>query len=101
MDQVVEPVKITKLLLLEPEGIFHRFWDSFMMVTAFVNAFTIPIDLAFNPYWMTYWWYAVIEHIIDFCFLLDIIVLFRTALVDDDGNFITSSKIIAKTYIKG
>ena len=43
-----------------------------------------------------------ISMVIDICFLLDIIIVFRTSLLDEQtGEEIKDSKIIADAYLKG
>ena len=50
---------------------------------AVFNCFTIPVQVAFEPMSMSKLWFIIMNFMIDFCFLIDIIVTFRVAYVDD------------------
>ena len=60
-------------------------WDYFVMLIATWNAMTLPIELAFEPEFTRSQENATANAIIDFLFLLDIIVVFRTSIIGDNG----------------
>jgi len=43
----------------------------------------------------------MINSVIDFLFLIDIMVVFRTAIIGDNGDIVTDQKTIAIKYLKG
>lgn len=69
------------------------------MVLATVNVFMLPLVIAFK---LKNKVLDIASVTIDMCFLLDIIVVFRTVLIDEEtGEEIKNSKIIANKYIEG
>lgn len=71
------------------------------MIIATWNALALPIELAFEPAWADSFENAVINALIDFFFLMDIIVVFRTTIIGDNGEIVTDQKTIAIKYLKG
>ena len=71
------------------------------MIIATWNALALPIELAFEPAWADSFENAVINAIIDCFFLMDIIVVFRTTIIGDNGEIVTDQKTIAIKYLKG
>ena len=71
------------------------------MIIATWNALALPIELAFEPAWADSFENAVINALIDFFFFLDIIVVFRTTIIGDNGEIVTDQKTIAIKYLKG
>lgn len=70
------------------------------MVLATWNCYSIPYNVAFTTESSTIM--EVFDALIDFCFLLDIIVQFRTAFINTaTGDEISVPKLIAKHYLKG
>lgn len=67
------------------------------MITACWNVFMIPISVGFQTESEAT---QIIDHVVDACFILDILFVFRTAYLDESGNEITNSKLIAKHYLK-
>ena len=68
------------------------------MVAACWNVFMIPVNIAFTIE------DSVVEKIntsIDICFAVDIIIVFKTAILDDQGDEITDARAIARSYLKG
>ena len=72
-----------------------------MIIFAVFNCFTIPVQVAFEPKSMSKTWFVIMNFMIDFCFLLDIIVTFRVAYIDDFGQEVNEPKLIAINYLKG
>ena len=57
-------------------------WDLFVMVLATFNVFQIPFNVAFEPPFMDTWYFEIVNGLIDFLFLVDIFVSFRTTSID-------------------
>lgn len=70
------------------------------MISAIFNCFTIPFKVAFEPDYMNTTVFNVVNICIDFIFLIDIGITFRTALIDSYGNEIETPCEIAKHYLK-
>lgn len=69
------------------------------MISAIFNCFTIPFKVAFEPSYMDTQAFTIVNIIIDFVFLFDIMITFRTALIDSYGNEIETPTEIAKHYL--
>lgn len=76
-------------------------WDYFVMLIATWNAMTLPIEMAFEPEFTKSTENAYLNGIIDFLFLIDIIVVFRTQIIGDNGEIVIDQKNIAIKYLKG
>ena len=59
------------------------------MLIATWNALSLPIELAFEPEFMQSQENTTLNAIIDFLFLIDIIVVFRTSIIGDNGEIVT------------
>mmetsp|Transcript_14806 Transcript_14806/g.14397 ORF Transcript_14806/g.14397 Transcript_14806/m.14397 type:complete len:97 (-) Transcript_14806:1791-2081(-) len=57
-------------------------WESFIIVLAIFNAFTIPVEIAFMPEIMETALFICINSLIDLFFLIDIFVNFRMSYFD-------------------
>lgn len=69
------------------------------MMLAVFNCFSIPLNVAFAPAFLTNSFFNVVNIIIDFTFFLDILISFRTAIIDDLGNEIDTPCEIARHYL--
>lgn len=69
------------------------------MITACWNVFMLPINIAFSAETNIT---STIDKFVDWCFILDMIIVFRTTIIDkESGIEITRPKIIAINYLKG
>lgn len=59
----------------------------------------MPFNIAFISLDEASVWF-VIDTIIDFAFMFDILVNFLSAYYDDEGNLVKENKTIAKKYLK-
>lgn len=72
------------------------------MILAIWNCYSLPLDVAFEPDAFNSSSLNIFNTLIDICFMLDILVNFRTTFVNPrTGDEIVSPKTIALTYIKG
>eukprot|EP00854_Cymbomonas_tetramitiformis_P009957 gene9957-11789_t len=85
--------------LLPPTSAGKQRWD--LMMTAFVlyNCVFIPLQIAFevnptNPQ-------LIADNVIDSLFIFDIVINFRTALLDEYSEYIVGKKEIATAYLNG
>ena len=77
-------------------------WDMFIICLAVYNSIGLPIDLAFQPPMFQWGWVIVGEILIDTCFILDIILAFRTTYMNPlTGEEVFCSRTIALNYLKG
>ena len=86
-------------LFISHSSSFKENWDFLIMITACWNVFILPISIAFEVSDDTT---DIINAFVDWCFIMDIIVVFRTTILDDEsGEEIRNWRIIANTYLKG
>ena len=72
------------------------------MIAATFNVFVIPLDLAFEPTLFQSTQFLVLNFCIDFLFLVDILLSFRTTYINDrTGAEIREVKLMAKNYLRG
>jgi hyperpolarization activated cyclic nucleotide-gated potassium channel 2 len=72
------------------------------MVLAIFNCYSIPIGVALNPVSMRTHAFLALNWVIDFFFMIDIFVNFRTIVVNTEtGDEIMVPKNIAKAYLRG
>ena len=78
------------------------YWDIFVINLAIYNCFSIPFEISFEPMVMESVNFLIINSLIDFLFLTDIFVNFKTTHYDDiSGDEISDKKVIAMTYLNG
>lgn len=75
-------------------------WNLYIMAAACFNCFTIPFKVAFSPPEMDGLAFTITNGVIDFTFLLDIILAFRIVTTDDKENLVVDPKEIAKIYLR-
>ena len=71
------------------------------MILATWNAFALPVELSLDPEELRSNVNVAVTAIIDICFFIDIVVIFRTAIYGDDMEVITDAKTIARNYLTG
>ena len=76
-------------------------WDMFVIVLAIWNCFSIPYSLAFEPVAFNNPAFRFFDYFIDFLFLIDIIVAFRTTFFNKVGDEVYNGWQIAANYIFG
>jgi len=60
-------------------------WDILIMLLAIFNCFFVPLQVAFDPPSLNDKKFNIANSIIDFIFLIDIIICFRTIFMDEFG----------------
>lgn len=82
-----------------PEDNMRNNWDMFITVVLLWTCITTPARIAFveddTPFW------AFIKWAVDFMFLIDIIIIFNSAVQDEDFITIDDRKEIALMYLSG
>lgn len=76
-------------------------WDLFIIIVAIYNCFSIPLKIAFDPPTLQSAAFETADNIIDFLFVLDIMVAFRTTYYDmETGDEIFDPKKTGPAYIR-
>lgn len=72
-------------LMIRPTDTLKFKWDLLIIIGAIFNCFCIPVQLAYSPKFMESSSFLLINTIVDFFFILDIFVSFRTTYIDNRG----------------
>ena len=86
-----------KRYLFYPEDVVINFWSLFITVVLIFTCCVTPFRIAFVED-DTYTW-QVINTIVDFLFLIDIIIIFNTAVQNENFELIDERKTICCLYI--
>jgi CRP-like cAMP-binding protein len=84
---------------INPENFFRNLWDFYLSVWLIYSCIVTPVNLAFletkpgDPLF-------VVDMIIDFSFLVDVIINFFTGFYDNEGAIHLGNKEIALNYLK-
>ena len=88
--------------LFKPKDPFKIKWDIFVIVLSIWNAIQIPMGFAFPDAFEDKAGYIYSDYIIDFCFIFDIVINFRSCYVDSrTDELVEEPKKITANYLKG
>ena len=78
-------------------------WDLFMTLVLIITCIQTPLNIAFEDFDDSSRdnFSLILDYIIDFLFLIDIIVIFNSAFYDADVELVDNRKDIAIFYIQG
>ena len=80
-------------LKIHQKSKFRTYWDIAICIFAFWNCLTLPFEVAFRPESFESYANKAFNYFIDIVFALDILLNFRTTVVDDlSGDEIVDSK---------
>jgi cbb3-type cytochrome oxidase subunit 1 len=85
--------------MLYPEDNKKTNWDMFITLILLWTCISTPARIAFSEEDTIGW--TTLKWTIDFLFLIDIIVIFNSAVQDEDFRTIEDRKEIAKIYLSG
>ena len=85
--------------MINPNSAFKSTWNIIILLLVIFVSIVIPVRIAFENEVSTSW--KIADFVIDGIFMFDIIINFLTALEDDGGDYIISTKVIAKKYMSG
>jgi Ca2+-binding EF-hand superfamily protein len=95
-----DPFSASRRCFYNPNSPGRQAWDAVMLPLMLIIAVTVPYRIGFDieveVNSVGFW----IDAGIDLYFIVDIFVNFRTAFFNDRGVIVTSSKAIAKRYLK-
>jgi hypothetical protein len=79
---------------------FKKYWDFFIMLVAAYNCFSLPIEIAFESPVLLSPTMTIINYMMDFVFLLDMIVVFRTTIFIEQTE-VWDCKKVTRNYLEG
>ena len=74
-------------------------WDNSVLVLAVINAFAVPVELSVYQELSDLMWYIIIDLIINFVFLVDVLIFFNTSYLNVEGERVRTRKDIALHYM--
>ncbi|ETV99890.1 hypothetical protein, variant [Aphanomyces invadans] len=78
---------------------FKRWWDALLAVVTFYAVVVVPMDLSFNL-WDSFPWVHAVQALVEFVFILDIVVAFRTSfLISATHEEVTDVALIRRHYL--
>jgi hypothetical protein len=86
-----------KVRILSPLSIRHTIWDLIVAILLIASLISLPVGMAFDEAGSNM---TIMNIIIDFFFIADIIVTFFTGFVDNNDILIMQPKAIAINYLK-
>lgn len=100
---------ITQTILKSERKYFWRMndpirvkWDLLIMTLTIINCFIVPFDVSFKPHIFYEVWIQLLYLIVDFIFMADIAVCFRTSFIQSKTGEEEIDLIpIAKNYLQG
>jgi hypothetical protein len=78
----MEEEALKKYWVINMNSKFKKNWDFFIMTIAIFNCLTIPFGVAFDPPFMRERNFTIINYLIDFVFLIDLVINCRTTLIN-------------------
>jgi hypothetical protein len=100
-ERIVTGYATSKLILRQNDPRKTR-WDLVIIFLAIYNSFQIPFEIAFNPPKMKQPEFILLNSLIDFTFLMDIVINFRTTFYDiETGDEVFDAKRTGKVYMRG
>lgn len=93
--------QVIRKYILQPETKFQLYWNLFVTTILVFTCIMTPFNIAFYPDRISDTW-RFINYLVDFIFLADIIIIFNTGYVDEDGEFLVVQDYgkIAKRYLQ-
>jgi hypothetical protein len=91
--------KVPEKYIISYKNKNKKIWDMFVLMLAMYNSMMIPMDQAFSPEFKFYQTSIIMDGMIDFVFLIDIILMFSTSYLDPKGAEVFESNRIAGSYI--
>ena len=86
---------------LLPFGRLRTAWDLFTLPLVLYTGISLPIVLAFLPSTFSNPGMDAIELVMDFVFLIDIVLNFNTCVVTPDAKLVVERKEIVSRYLRG
>lgn len=85
--------------ILRSEHTCHQVWDMIQSMLLLITCILTPFNMAFSEDVQEIQAYMVFNYFIDFMFGLDMLVIFNTAIENEDQIIITNRCQIAKDYL--
>jgi hypothetical protein len=79
--------------LIRYDNTYKKYWDLFVIILAVINSLATPIEIGYpNIVFMQSIFMIVLNNIIDFCFILDVLFAFNTTYLNKLGEEVLDKK---------
>jgi len=86
--------------VIEANSIYRIYWDFLIILAAILNSIILPFDIAFTEDMEGYPFIEVLDNIMQYIFVADVILGFNTSYINvQTGDQVYGYKFIAKEYI--
>ena len=83
--------------IIHPQSISKTIWNAVMMIVIIFLSISVPYRIAFEDIAPPAWVYT--DTVLDFLFIIDMILNFFSAIENDNGDIIIDRKKIALRYL--
>eukprot|EP00801_Mesodinium_rubrum_P000825 Mrub_00825.p1 GENE.Mrub_00825~~Mrub_00825.p1 ORF type:complete len:851 (-),score=139.32 Mrub_00825:49-2601(-) len=88
-------------IMFYPHDDFTNFWNFLIVIALFYLMMFLPISLSSDNFFDDYPTFTLLEDIVNYLFMVDIIVNFNVAVYDDYNNLIDDYGTVACFYLQG
>lgn len=92
-------VKIPPKYIFSYKAWYKRWWDIYIILLAILQSLIIPFELAFKSSHDVLVLF-LLQNFVDFCFLVDVILMMFSSYLNRKGKEIFESSKIAENYVK-
>ena len=89
---VIKKDKDYEYMTVRPSGTFKTRWDLLIMLLAMYNCFQVPLSISFDNEIIHSNFFLVLNSMVDFIFLVDIFICFRTIFIDEKETSVVIRK---------
>jgi Ion transport protein len=84
--------------IIHPQSFWKTVWNAQMLIIIIFLSISVPYRIAFEDIAPPAWFYT--DTVLDFLFIIDMILNFFTAIENDNGDITIDRKRIAIIYLK-
>ena len=85
--------------VFRPDSTFLKLWHVLTFLLLIYTSIILPLSFCFPKVFNMNW--VIVDTVIDFIFLFDILVTINTAIPKQKGDWVTNRRQIFKAYLKG
>ena len=99
MKKICFRYKLPEKYILSFKTPFKQYWDLIILLLAVYNSIMIPIEQCYKPKILQSAGFSAFNLLVDFIFLVDIILMFFTSVINFRGRESYDSHLISTLYV--
>ena len=99
MKKICFRTQVPEKYILSYKTPFKQYWDLIILVLAVYNSIMIPVEQCYKPRFLQSSGMSALNLLIDFIFLVDIILMFFTSVINFRGRESYDSNLISTLYV--